>query len=156
MKKTIRLSESDLHKIVNETVKRIINEVEFGGESLHGDNPTDWATMRRLRGIRAIDKSLDGLDHTKDDIAGERDFENAFGFSEPRTPKAAISAYEKAYDKDPDAFTGSDNKAKRIMANFGRKPRTVFGISYDGMQESRMRNIVRESVNKVLAEMSWQ
>ena len=35
-KKLIRLSESDLHRIVKESVNKILNEINFDGESLHG------------------------------------------------------------------------------------------------------------------------
>ena len=48
-KKLIRLTESDLHRIVRESVNRVLNEVKFGGESLHGNNPTDWAAVKDLR-----------------------------------------------------------------------------------------------------------
>ena len=43
-KKLIRLTESDLHRIVRESVNKVLNEVQFGGESLHGwyaDSPED-------------------------------------------------------------------------------------------------------------------
>lgn len=55
MKKIVRLTENDLHKIIKESVQRIINEVKFGGESFHGNNPEDWAAMTLLR--RANNKS---------------------------------------------------------------------------------------------------
>ena len=38
-KKLIRLTESDLHRIVKESVQRILNEVVVGGQSLHGYYP---------------------------------------------------------------------------------------------------------------------
>ena len=56
-KKLIRLTESDLHKIVKESVNRVLNEVQFGGESLHGNNPEDWAAMKHLRSLRIFDKN---------------------------------------------------------------------------------------------------
>lgn len=39
MKRTIRLTESDLHRIVRETVNRVLNEYNIGGVSLHGSYP---------------------------------------------------------------------------------------------------------------------
>ena len=38
-KKLIRLTEQDLHRIVKESVQRILNEVMVGGQSLHGYYP---------------------------------------------------------------------------------------------------------------------
>ena len=52
-KKLVRLTESDLHKIVKESVKRVLNEIKLGGESLHGNNAEDWAAMKYLRAKRA-------------------------------------------------------------------------------------------------------
>lgn len=49
MKKTIRLTESDLHRVVAETVRRVINEVQVNGQSLHGNNAEDWGTMQNIR-----------------------------------------------------------------------------------------------------------
>lgn len=141
-----------MESIVRESVKRVMNEVKFGGESLHGDNPTDWATMHNLRSIRSTDKALDNADATKDRIASERDFENAYGTWLPRNVVSGANTYQRVYDEHPQVFRDSNDKAKRIMRNLGRKPRTVFGRSYDGLSESSVRNIVRESIKRVINE----
>ena len=59
-KKLIRLTESDLHRIVKESVNMILNEVQFGGKSLHGDNPDDWNAVANEREKRAnrVDPTL--------------------------------------------------------------------------------------------------
>ena len=49
MKQTIRLTESTLRKIVKESVKKVLNEIQYGGESLHGNDPSDWYAMRDIR-----------------------------------------------------------------------------------------------------------
>jgi len=49
MKRTIRLTESDLHRIVKECVNQALNEVTYGGESFHGDNPEDWDAIKQIR-----------------------------------------------------------------------------------------------------------
>lgn len=49
MKKMIRLTEGDIHRIVKESVNRVLNEIKLGGESLHGNNAEDWAAMKYLR-----------------------------------------------------------------------------------------------------------
>ena len=48
-KKLIRLTESDLHRIVKESVNRVLKEVNFRGERLHGNNPEDWKALISLR-----------------------------------------------------------------------------------------------------------
>lgn len=47
--RTIRLTENDLHNIIKESVRRIINEVQVNGQSLHGNNAQDWQTMQNIR-----------------------------------------------------------------------------------------------------------
>ena len=59
-KKPIRLTESDLHRIVRESVNKILNEVKwkdsFGSEhSTHGDNEKDWLEVAKER-KRRVDK----------------------------------------------------------------------------------------------------
>ncbi len=52
-KQIIRLTENELHQMVMEAVNKILkesmNEVQFGGESLHGNNPEDWAAAMHMR-----------------------------------------------------------------------------------------------------------
>lgn len=54
MKRQIRLTESDLHRIVKESVNKVLNEVRVrctDGEihDLHGWNPDDWSEMAEVR-----------------------------------------------------------------------------------------------------------
>ena len=44
MKRRIRLTESDLHRIVKESVKKIINEIEVGG--MASNAPSDYKIVR--------------------------------------------------------------------------------------------------------------
>ena len=46
MKKVIRLTESDLHRIVKESVKRVINEAQYG---LDGNRRGDWLKLMKMR-----------------------------------------------------------------------------------------------------------
>lgn len=48
MNNKVILTESDLHRIVKESVMMVLNEVQFGGEQLH-NTPKDWLTMAWLR-----------------------------------------------------------------------------------------------------------
>lgn len=58
-KKLIRLTEGDLHRIIKESVNKILNEIQFDGESLHGSNPEDWMKVSKARKNNALD-ILDG------------------------------------------------------------------------------------------------
>lgn len=40
-KNRIRLTESQLYRVIEETVKGMLNEIRIGGESLHGNSPED-------------------------------------------------------------------------------------------------------------------
>ena len=55
-KALIKLTESDLHNIVKESVSRILSEIQYGGESLHGNNAKDWYALSQVRGQRNHNK----------------------------------------------------------------------------------------------------
>ena len=71
-KNIIRLTESDLHRIVKESVERILGEVEFRGRTFHGNNPDDWRKMADIRkGLKMdADKgetdAINGYNHSFD------------------------------------------------------------------------------------------
>lgn len=65
-KQVIRLTESDLHRIVKESVNKILMEVNFGGKSLHGNNPEDWIEVSKARKDKASD-ALNGDEYYTDD-----------------------------------------------------------------------------------------
>lgn len=55
-KQIVRLTESDLHRVINESVKMVLKEYTIqnqgeGGQniSVHGNNPGDWLTMQKIR-----------------------------------------------------------------------------------------------------------
>ncbi len=61
-KKLIRLTEQDLHKIVKESVNKILNEVRYldvdfpyNIRSYHGNNPNDWGALADERYRRGLD-----------------------------------------------------------------------------------------------------
>lgn len=66
----IRITESDLHMIIKESVDRVLNEVKFGGESFHGNNAADWAALDHIRhALSNRDKALLKAKHYKDTFA---------------------------------------------------------------------------------------
>ena len=96
-KKLIRLTESDLHRIVKESVNKILMEVNFGGKSLHGNNPADWMELSRVREKNGWDSSngkdsYDSYDEMTPDArknfnAAERDEKNAIEIAAERHAK---------------------------------------------------------------------
>ena len=75
-KNRIRLTESQLHRVINESVNKILKEVKIGGESFHGNNPTDWAAIGDLRHNLYYDENNDEWNDWNDSQV-ERDYENA-------------------------------------------------------------------------------
>jgi len=79
MKQIIRLTESDLHRLVKESVQKILNEVseakhKYAGETLDPDDPADWITLYHLRHRKAKDQ--DNLeDVRRQNIIGNKDRE---------------------------------------------------------------------------------
>ena len=64
-KQIIRLTESDLHNIVKESVNKILNEIQWKDlkgrvHSTHGNNADDWNLVSNERGDRAnrVDPTL--------------------------------------------------------------------------------------------------
>lgn len=62
MKQTIRLTESELRGMIQETVKEVLTEIKVktdwyqendGIEDLHGNDPHAWNALERLRSNRA-------------------------------------------------------------------------------------------------------
>ena len=71
-KKLIRLTESDLHRIVKESVNRVLNEVEFRGRTFHGNMPDDWRKIAHIRNAYKMDAdrgetdAINGYNHSFD------------------------------------------------------------------------------------------
>lgn len=73
MKKTIKLTESDLCNII----RQAINEVKYDGVSLHGTNPYDWAYLSNIRRERYHDAKMYTPEEEKELDALVRDRNNA-------------------------------------------------------------------------------
>lgn len=127
-KNIIRLTESDLHRIVKESVERIlresVNEVELGGESLHGDNAEDWATVSHLRDANvARDEDLSDHNRYYQGLANPR-------YSALNNRRQGVKDVMNMRDtikgsEGPDAFGKADDagreKAKSIINNRNRE-----------------------------------
>ena len=116
MKKLVRLTESDLHKIVKESVNRVLNEVQFGGESLHGNNPEDWAAMKYLRNDRIDHEGDAGL--YDDDESGYfrnlRNWERNGDNESELLDKMYPDDYSKYFERGRALDAKGHNKANRI------------------------------------------
>ena len=128
MKQRIRLTESDIHRIIKESVNRILNEVEFGGESLHGTNPEDWAATKHLRD-RLTHKNFDDYvygDDTYDEYNKnfernfknlDRDAQNEFDLLDDMYPNDDSKSYGRRRGLD----AKGEHKARSIRKNLGIK-----------------------------------
>ena len=116
-KNIIRLTESDLHKIVKESVQSILNEVEFGGESLHGNSPEDWATMMSLRdaNVNRDERLAKSKFYKNNNDAINSALNNRRqGLKDLKNANATASASPLSYDAIMD---NGKEKAKRIIRN---------------------------------------
>ena len=131
-KKLIRLTESDLHKIVKESAKRIMKEVALKGKSgktysLHGTDPESWAVMSRVRGKSGY------FPNTPQHYHACRDEDNWIELDDKAHPNLR-----------------SRNNANRINAMMNRiddKSKDIMAAN-----ESKLSRIVKESVNRILKE----
>jgi len=127
-KKLIRLTENDLHKIVKESVNRTINEVALKGKSgktysLHGNDEESWDIVSRLRQKKSGNSNYNTM----------RDEKNAEEIDAKNHPNRR-----------------SLNNANRVNASLKRTSNASKDIM--AANESFIRKIVKESVNKVLKE----
>ena len=121
----IRLTESDLHEIINETVNEVLNEIQFGGEEFHGNKPEDWAAMSDLR-FTMGDVNKDIYDHGTggkrtgqydDDFDSQRREHNWKGIDDRQNAqKTALSRKELSQ-----ALVKGKSKANRVKRNMLKK-----------------------------------
>lgn len=103
MKNTINLTEKDLHRIIRECINEALDEVQLGGESLHGNNPQDWLAMSSIRSNKACYSN--GKEREKHTKNSQRDLGNLTDLC-----------------KDATAANGGWSKARRIGHELGKNP----------------------------------
>jgi hypothetical protein len=134
-KKLIRLTENDLHKIVEESAKRIMKEVALKGKSgktysLHGTDPESWAVMSRVRGKNGY------FPNTPQHYHACRDEDNWIELDDKAHPNLR-----------------SRNNANRINAMMNRiddKSKDIMAAN-----ESKLSRVVKESVKRILREKNY-
>ena len=134
-KKFIRLTESDLHKIVKESAKRIMKEVALKGKSgktysLHGNDEESWDIMTNLR----------------------QNQKGGHGVTQYNTSRNAKNAEEMDAKNHPNRR--SLNNANRVKASLKRTSDASKDIM--AANEPKLSRIVKESVNRVLTELDWK
>lgn len=128
----VKLTESDLHRIIKESVSKVLNEVALKGKSgktysLHGTDPESWGVMSRLRG----GKNNYILPNTPQHYHGSRDENNWFELDDKAHPNLRSRNNANRIDA---MMKRIDDKSKDIMA----------------ANESKLSRIVKESVQKIL------
>ena len=135
MKQKIRLTEGDLHRIVKESVKRIMKEVALKGKSgktysLHGTDPESWAVMSRVRGKNGY------FPNTPQHYHACRDEDNWIELDDKAHPNLRTRNNANRINA---MMNRIDDKSKDIMA----------------ANESKLSRIVKESVEKILSESEY-
>lgn len=123
-KNRIRLTESQLYRVIEETVKGVLNEIRIGGESLHGNSPEDWTAMEKVRDAYVDKNSRDVMHHGRQSL---RDLDNAEDlYRKHASPFITSDNYLKGWQN---MRSKGGNKANKISKNLGlregKKPNDV-------------------------------
>ena len=123
-KQIIRLTESELHQMVIEAVNKILkesmNEVQFGGESLHGNNPEDWAAAMHMRDANVnrderLAKNRFYKNNNSASLSGIHNREQ--GLKDLKNLKNMVQTNHNTLEPFGAASDKGREKAKRIIAN---------------------------------------
>lgn len=158
MKKRIRLTESDLHRIVKESVNRMLKEVSLKGKSgeeysLHGDNFDSWGTLAKLRKHQLNTPNRIMTGREKD--AYKRDDDNSMQSMIDFALMNNIRG-SRANRLVDIADKTSDYISKDIINNYDPK---VESKQHNGNKhtvrssEANLHRIVKESVKKIINEV---
>lgn len=159
MKKTIKITESDLHRMISQA----INEVKYDGVSLHGTNPYDWAYLSNIRRERYHGTKMYTPEEEKELNSLVRDRNNArqMGYDgknfDPSEERDARHNKAKEYADKMDQETNPEQKSK-----YAKKTKDILGdVGGRGdralrrLEASKLENIVRESLRKTINEGHW-
>lgn len=108
-KKVVRLTESQLHSIITESVKSILNEI--------GDTPKGQYMLGGVNGRRSARNGYGDNFYDEDEIYDYAS-DSLNGYNSNEFNKGSIRAYDKTkYDEFPDKVGVSDNELKRLRKN---------------------------------------
>lgn len=128
----IRLTESDLHRIIENTVRRIVKEVKFGGESFHGNDEADWLTMGNLR-QNALDNSKNNIERDYNRQTRDRDYKNGMNL-----PNSNYRARNKASN----AMVAASSPAAKYHAQRNLERLNRQGIDMTTKAKEKYRNVM--------------
>ena len=158
-KNTIRLTESELKSIIAESVKDIVNEVRYGGESLHGNNAEDWNAIANLRDDRYENPREFGVPYDT-----EEDWDNYKAFRE-KNKRNADKARSNAFDintnygkaSSHDFFANSFDNHVKGMKKYKNIKKNLSNVneSYNPVHEGIMNfhsdmNALRSDIDEII------
>ena len=136
-KQILRLTESDLHKLIRNTVKKVIREAE------EGEKKEAWQS--------AYDKWRES--GTEDDNRTfTRELKKAH--PDPKERNLASSKYMKRFDSSPAKEFAKKWKESGKEDKFNKEYQAKYGKSVDATDESVISRAVTESLNRFMTEDS--
>jgi hypothetical protein len=154
MKQQIKLTEADLYSIIKETVTSLLNE--------YGDKPETRGKMAAAA-KRSIEKGDDSTYHNamnslhkRGSTKGEMsDFQEKF----EENKENECGTIEEYTDFDKEKMYGKPSYDEDDVKDFNEQPvNTVANESKEQFKvtESQLKDIIKESVNKLLSEIDWR
>lgn len=117
----IKLTESQLHNVIKESVKRVLKEIRLGDVELHGNNPEDWMAMSHVRRpYSMIDKSRRNLENARSLVDKEfSDFMTQPGhytFPDVETKDKAQDRLSQIFNKGHEKASSIEDSLRKINA----------------------------------------
>lgn len=156
MKRTIRLSEAELHRVIKESVNAILNEVKYDGVSYHGTNPYDWVDIKDIRdeyGDRFID------DEIKAERNGDENLKNQANRAWKKNYRKVVrnknNARELGWKGKGDTRLGKANEYFNLAqnANNPQEKERYNKMSIDTLGDIDGR--AQKNLNKINASKQW-
>lgn len=108
-KKLVKLTESQLHNIIAESVNRILNEIRYNGVDYHGNNPYDWVDVAYKRMNKSIEKPYDK--RRDDNAKAVKSFKNAEKLGWQGKDDTRLAGAQRALDQ------GDAERAKMLLGD---------------------------------------
>lgn len=114
MKKLIRLTEGDLHRIIENSVKRALNEVMYKGQSLHGNNESDWYAVANERNVQGPNYNPNAMNR---DYSNGRTLPNS-AWQQDYMDRENLENQQRAYrEGNPSNLSQAWDRHNRSMQN---------------------------------------
>lgn len=170
MKKSIRLTESELHGMIGSIVENVLNELDWRTYASAANKAyrkgNDNIRARRFDGKADMEFGKNSLGKKTDDgsnyqfVDSRFDGGNAFVVGSNSNDQTFFSDNEKTKNVGPDKFNGDNGLTKRYnrlskMANDFNNGKTTYRSKHDGGQgwANYDEAIIREAVMEVLKKL---